>query len=224
MSTIAEFSIPAEEFALSETLERLPEMVFTIDRVVAHDTDYVMPFVWASNGDFETLTAVLEDDPSIGNVELLTELEDEWLYRMEWVNKTQIIAYMLLEQDATVQRATAHNDQWNLRVLFPEQNKISAVSQYAKEHGFTLDISRIYDVDSAQRVRFDLTDDQQEALALATKHGYYDIPRVVDQSELAEKLGVSHQALSERLRRGTKGILKEVIPNISGNENTSRNL
>ncbi|WP_438267232.1 bacterio-opsin activator domain-containing protein [Haladaptatus pallidirubidus] len=103
-------------------------MVFTIDRVVAHDTDYVLPFVWASNGDFETLTEVLGDDPSVGDVELLTELEDEWLYRMEWVTKTQIIAYMLLEQDATVQRAMAHNDKWTLRVLFPEQNKISAVS------------------------------------------------------------------------------------------------
>ncbi|WP_231188314.1 bacterio-opsin activator domain-containing protein [Haladaptatus sp. DYF46] len=224
MSTITEFSIPAEEFALSETLERLPEMVFTIDRVVAHDTEHVLPFVWASNGDFETLTEVLEDDPSVGNVELLTKLEDERLYRMEWVYKTQIIAYMLLEQDATVQRATAHGNQWTLRVLFPEQNKISAVSQFAKEHGFSLDVARIYDADSAQRVRFDLTDGQQKALALGVEHGYYDVPRVIDQSELAEKLGVSHQALSERLRRGTKGILKEVLPNISGNENTGRNL
>ncbi|WP_227379708.1 bacterio-opsin activator domain-containing protein [Haladaptatus halobius] len=223
MSTIAEFSIPAEEFALSETLERLPEMMFTIDRVVAHETDHVLPFVWASNGNFETLTAVLEDDSSVGNVELLTELEDERLYRMEWVTKTQIIAYMLLEQDATVQRATAHDNEWDLRVLFPKQNKISAVSQYAKEHGFSLDVSRIYDVDSAQRVRFDLTDDQQEALAMAVEHGYYDVPREIDQSELAEKLGVSHQALSERLRRGTKGILKKVIPNIPGDENTGRN-
>ncbi|GAA0250234.1 helix-turn-helix domain-containing protein [Haladaptatus pallidirubidus] len=97
-------------------------------------------------------------------------------------------------------------------------------SQYAKEHGFSLDVSRIYDADSAQRVQFDLTDDQQKALTLAVEHGYYDVPRVANQSELAEKLGVSHQALSERLRRGTKGILKEVLPTISSNENTSRNL
>ncbi|WP_227378398.1 bacterio-opsin activator domain-containing protein [Haladaptatus halobius] len=224
MSTIAEFSIPAEEFALSETLERLPEMVFTIDRVVAHDTDYVMPFVWASNGGFETLTATLEDDPSVGKVELLTELEDERLYRMEWVTKTQIIAYLLLEQGATVQRAIAHDDQWSLRVLFPERNKISETSQFAHEHGFSLDVSRIYDVDSAQRVRFDLTDDQQEALILAVEQGYYDVPREVDQAELADKLGVSHQALSERLRRGTKGILKKVIPNTSDEEDANRNL
>ncbi|WP_227376752.1 helix-turn-helix domain-containing protein [Haladaptatus halobius] len=81
----------------------------------------------------------------------------------------------------------------------------------------------MYDVDSAQRVRFDLTDDQQEALALATEHGYYDVPRETDQSELAEKLGVSHQALSEWLRRGTKGILKKVIPDIPGDEDRDRN-
>ncbi|WP_227354680.1 helix-turn-helix domain-containing protein [Haladaptatus salinisoli] len=224
MSTIAEFSIPAEEFALSETLERLPEMVFKIDRVVAHDTDYVMPFVWASDGDFESLTAALEIDPSVGNVELLTDLDEERLYRMEWVNKTRIIGHMLLEQSATVQRATAHDDQWDLRVLFPEQNRISATSQYAHEHGFSLDVSRIYDVDSAQRVRFDLTDDQQEALAMAVEHGYYDVPRDVDQSELAEKLGVSHQALSERLRRGTKGILEKVVLDTPADEDADRTL
>ncbi|WP_227356111.1 bacterio-opsin activator domain-containing protein [Haladaptatus salinisoli] len=224
MSTIAEFSIPAEEFALSETLERLPEMAFTIDRVVAHDTDYVMPFVWASNGDFETLTATLEDDPSIGKVELLTELDEERLYRMEWVDKTQIISYMLLEQEATVQRATAHDNQWYLRVLFPKRNKISATGKYAREHGYSLDVSRIYDVDSTQRVRFDLTDDQQEALMLAVKQGYYDVPRKADQAELADELGVTHQALSERLRRGTKGILKQVLPNTSDEEDANRNL
>ncbi|RBI58494.1 DNA-binding protein, partial [halophilic archaeon] len=71
MGTIAEFSIPVEEFALSETLDRLPEMVFTIDRVVARETDHVMPFVWVSEGDFETLTTALEGDSSVANIELL---------------------------------------------------------------------------------------------------------------------------------------------------------
>ncbi|RBI58092.1 DNA-binding protein, partial [halophilic archaeon] len=123
-----------------------------IDRVVARETDHVMPFVWVSEGDFETLTTALEGDSSVANIELLADLEEERFYQMEWVDKSQIIGYMLREEDATVQRATAHDEQWTLRVLFPERDGISTTSQYAKEHGFTLDVSRIYDVDRAQRV------------------------------------------------------------------------
>ena len=45
MSVIAEFDIPAEEFALAETLENRPELTVHIDRVVAHNTTQVVPFV-----------------------------------------------------------------------------------------------------------------------------------------------------------------------------------
>lgn len=223
MSTIVEFSIPAGEFALSETLDQLSEMVFRIDRVVARDTDHVMPFVWASEGDFETLTTALEGDSSVANVKLLANLEEERLYQMEWVDKSQIIGYMLLEENATVQRATAHDEQWTLRVLFPEREGISTTSQYAKEQGFALNVSRIYDVDRAQRVRYELTEDQRNALAMALKHGYYEVPRETDQSTLADNLSISHQALSERLRRGTEGIIREVLSDSSLKEGSDRN-
>ncbi|RBI59453.1 DNA-binding protein [halophilic archaeon] len=222
MSTIAEFSMPVEEFALSETLDRLPEMVFTIDRVVACEADHIMPFVWASEGDFETLTAVLESDPSVTNVKLLADLEEERFYRMEWADKSQIIGYMLLEEGATVQRATAHDEEWTLRVLFPEREGISTTSQYAKENGFILDISRIYDVDRAQRIRYELTEDQRNALAMALEHGYYEVPREIDQSTLADELGISHQAMSERLRRGTEGIIRKVLSDSSLKEDRDR--
>ncbi len=40
------------------------------------------------------------------------------------------------------------------------------------------------------------------SLIKAKEMGYYDVPRGISLSELADELGVSHQALSERLRRG----------------------
>ena len=45
MASIAEFTIPAEEFALRETLERRPELVCEVERVVAHDTTHIIPFI-----------------------------------------------------------------------------------------------------------------------------------------------------------------------------------
>lgn len=211
MATIVEFSIPAEEFALSTTLLELPKMVFQIDRVVAHDTDHLMPFVWASHGDFETLTSILEDDPTVTEVDHLMSLEDERFYRMEWTDKTQVVGNMVVEQGGTVQRATAHDDRWQFRVLFPNREHISAAHQYAQDNGFHLQIDRIYDVNSIQQARFDLTDEQFEVLTMAVEHGFFDIPRQIQQEELAEKLGVSHQAASERLRRAFKGLAENAV-------------
>ena len=53
MPTIAEFAIPTEQFALQETLDRRPDLEFEVDRVVAHATARVMPFVWVSGQDDE---------------------------------------------------------------------------------------------------------------------------------------------------------------------------
>lgn len=82
MTSIAEFAIPAEEFALRETLERLPEIEIEVGRVVAHDTAHVLPFVWVSGEGSEELPGILDDDPSVTESELLAEYEDEQFYRM----------------------------------------------------------------------------------------------------------------------------------------------
>lgn len=211
MATIVEFSIPVEELALSETLKHLPETVFEVDRVVAHDTDHLMPFLWASRGDFEELTRVLKEDPTVTNVTHLTTVDEERLYQMEWTDKTHILGYMVVEHDATVQRATAHHSQWDLRVLFPDRDSISATSEYAKINGYQLDITRIYDASAMHRARHDLTDEQYEALTAAVEHGYFSIPREIDQDELADHLGVSHQAMSERLRRAFQGLAENAV-------------
>ncbi|RBI60014.1 DNA-binding protein [halophilic archaeon] len=215
MVIISEFSLPAEEFALSETLRRLPKMRFKIDNIVANSTDYIIPFVWASNGDLTALTRTLEKDPSVKNVKVLAESEEKHLYQMNWTNKAQIIEYMLLKENATIQRATAYDERWELQVLFPNRKAISKTSQCAKENGYSLNISRINDIDKEQRMRFNLTEEQRNTLIMALEHGYFGIPREVKQSTLADELNISRQAVSERIRRGTKGILKAVLPTVS---------
>ena len=209
MAVITEFTIPAAEFALYETLEQRPEMTFEIDRVVAHETTYVVPFVRATHGDFEGLTAIIEADPSVAEVELLAEVEDEneCFYRMVWSERAQVIGYMVAGQGATVQEATANNGQWHLRVFFPERSGLSATHEYAKESGVSLDVDRIYGVEDLEKAQYGLTESQHETLTMAVERGYYDIPRDTNAKDLADELDLSHQALSERFRRATKNLI-----------------
>ena len=218
MTTIAEFTIPAEEFALRDTLEQYPDIRLEADRVVAHDTSHVTPFIWAAGKKPDELLPALKADSSVDDIELLGEFEDECLYRLEWTGNAHVIGYMVLEENATVQRANAGNGRWNLRVLFPERSGLSRTAEYAKEHEFTLNIERIYDVDAIRRVRFNLSEEQHETLTEAAERGYYSVPRKIDQTELADLLGVSHQALSERIRRGTLNLINNALLIEANNE------
>lgn len=211
MSSIAEFSIPAAEFALRETLERLPAIEIEIDRVVAHDATHVLPFVWVSGEESDDLPGILDDDPSVGESERLAEYENEQFYRMEWADDAQLIGHMIVEHDATVQRAIARNREWHLRVLFPERSGVSAASDYAQQQEFSLDLKRLYDVDAVRRVRYNLTSDQHEALVEGFQRGYYDIPREIHLDDLADVLDISHQALSERFRRATGSLIENAL-------------
>jgi len=61
-----------------------------------------------------------------------------------------------------------------------------------------------------------LTEPQQEAIAEAYRQGYYDVPREISLEELANELDISHQALSERLRRANRVLAGEQLDNPSG--------
>ena len=211
MPTIAEFTIPLEEFALYETLERRPEVVVEVDRVVAHATTHVVPFARATQGEFEGLTEILEVDSSVDEVELLAEVEGERFYRMVWTDRAQVIGYMIHGQGATLQEATASNGEWHLRVLFPDRSALSATNDYARESGVTLDVTRIYGLEDLEASKYDLTDQQYDTLTTGVERGYFDIPREINTEELADELGISHQALSERFRRATKSLVESTL-------------
>jgi predicted DNA binding protein len=59
--------------------------------------------------------------------------------------------------------------------------------------------------------RYGLTDQQYDALTAACEAGYFAVPRETDLDELSDDLGISHQALSERIRRGTEALVTETL-------------
>ena len=214
MGTIAEFNIPADEFALGPTFEDRSELEVEIERLVAHDHDRLMPFAWLTGEGpetFDELDDALSADSTVDSYELISKVDGDRLYRMEWVDSTEMIVHILLEEEGTVLHARGQDDGWHVRVLFPDRDSLSRTYDFANEHGIRFDIVRIYELDEERKGRFGLSDEQQETLAAATKLGYYDVPRGITQAELAEKLGVSHQALSERLRRAQKTLNENTI-------------
>lgn len=212
MSTIVEATIPAEEFALQRTLEAGTGVEFEVVRVVEDGTDRVMPFLWASADEMDELPDLLEADPSTRNVETLTELDDELLVRMEWIAHIRVILYIMLEEDASILSAYGKGREWQFRILFPEHDSVSTTHDFCAEYDIDLTFEGIYELsESLRRGKYGLTEDQYETLLSAYEAGYYEIPRDTSLTDLAEDREISHQALSERIRRGHGELIETAL-------------
>lgn len=223
MGTIAEIELPADEFALHETFEQLPEVEFEIARVAAHGHDRAMPLTWASSEGLDGIDDAFDADPTVDNVRTLADLDNERLYQMDWIDQIDFIVHVLVEQEGTVLSAEGTRKQWHLRILFPTRDSLSSTFQFSQDEGLTLDIQQVYELEETERGgQYGLTEGQFKTLVSAHEHGYYDIPREVTQEELAEILGISRQALSERFRRGHGHLVENtlVIGSLPGVEST----
>jgi predicted DNA binding protein len=211
MSTIVELQVPAEEFALAATFERVSDVIFEAERVVANPDNRITPFVWALS---ETpVEDALADDPSVANVTHLSTRNDERLYHMEWTDDISLVLHLLREQDATILSARATHDSWQLRVHVPERERLDELLTFCRDNALTIEIEGIYEMGGATDAevgRHALTEDQHEALRLATKHGYYEVPRQITADALADALGISQSTFSERIRRA-QGVLNKSV-------------
>lgn len=211
MGIIAQFEIPAHAFALGTTLEKAPHVEFDIEQVVAHSSDHVFPFVWAIGDDLDSLDDLIREDQDVNEFELLAELEDRRLYRMDWVAHIRLIVRILVEEAATILDAHGRDERWTLRILFSEHDGISRTRKFCEQNGIPIEVMAIYRVSEGSQRLFGLTPEQYEALVAATRQGYYDIPRAVETDVLADELGITTQALSERLRRGQRTLNKNIL-------------
>lgn len=208
MDTIAELRLPASDFALQQTLEAVPHINFETERITAHDTDRVLPLIWAAGDGLDSLEEILRDDPTVENVELLTDLDSEQLYRMEWLKNIRFVVHMLVEEDAAILAASGARDSWRFRVLFPNRDSLSRTHEFCQKWDLQLTIESIYEMNNERHGRFGLTQEQSEVLVIALGKGYYDFPRSAGMADIADELNVSSQAVSERLRRAHKKLVQ----------------
>lgn len=211
MATVIRARLPAAEFALAETFRRVGDVHFQCERIVKSGEDVVMPLIWSYGVDAESLNAALDDDPSVSDYSLLAEYDEELLYRMEWIDQVRLVLDMMTNSQATVLSAYGDGQHWSIRALYPDRDSLSHTHDFCEQNGLTFDIEYVREMDGEPAGRFGLSKEQYEALTMACSEGYFKVPREVDLKELAEKIGVSHQALSERLRRGHDILVQESL-------------
>lgn len=212
MSVIAEFTVPAEEFALTATLRAAPEMIVDVERVVAHADERVMPFFWVRGGDYEEFETTVRDDPSVRDVTLLDEYDDGDLYRAEWTQNVESLVYAYLEIGATILEATGRAETWELQMRFSDGELVSDFRDYCAGRGINYELKRLYrPTEPMAGGQQGLSPKQRDALMAAFEAGYFDVPRSATMDGLADELGISQQSFSKRLRRAHRNLVANAL-------------
>lgn len=213
MAAIIELALPPDEFAIETTLATLSDVEVDIERVVATNPEQITPYVWVRTDDFEAFEAAVRDDPTVDGMTLLSETEtgNERVYQMTWIGSIDLAVELLTEHQGTITHAEGSDKGWHLRVVFPDRATLSQAYDAIREAGFQAEAQVIYGAEDTRHIRHGLTDKQRNVLVAAVEMGYFDIPRRITLAELADKQELSHQALSERIRRATTQIIESTL-------------
>lgn len=211
MSVVAEFAIQADEFLLGELIAEFPNLSVELERVIPAGGQ-VMPYIWGYGDDLDEFVEVMRRDPNVREITILDQFEESALYKIVWEEPAEQLITGIAEADATILEARS-DDEWAFKIRFEDHAGLTAFNRYCTDHGIAFTLVRVTTLAEAADVlsTYDLTEPQYEALRLAVERGYFAVPREVTFEELADELGVSVQAFSERVRRGANTVLRTAL-------------
>lgn len=214
MSVIADFSTGTEGLVLERTLRRV-DVRLDVEQAYATDPDHPILFFWATCDRLDTFEAAMDEDPTVTNVHRLSEVDGRRLYRVELTDAVETVLYPVwVELGGEGIEAQYRDGRWHAKIRFPDRGALREYESYVTANDLHFELYRVYDA-SEEAVATDppdgLTESQRETLLLAYERGFFDIPRRATAAELAEELGVSRQAVSERLRRAYATLVEDHV-------------
>lgn len=210
MTTVVELDVPAERLGLARTFDRVPTFEFLISGLIGDGP----PLVYVSGPDREQVESTLETDPSVDVIASMDDATDgQWLLRLEFNQGIQTFQRIVSENDGAILEASGQDGRWSIKLLFHDRADVSDCHSTFEQHDFGVTVTRVSPMDDPSNGQTPLTETQYETIVKAHELGYFDVPRKVTLEELASELDISHQALSERLRRSHSALVSAELSN-----------
>jgi hypothetical protein len=219
MVIITEVRFVHERGGLTDTFRRLPDVDVTVVREASTDpgqSEYVLRF---DTADATAIEGVLAEDPSVASVKPISGFEDQRLWAVEFTPDAKLLNPRVTSEDGVVLDArsasTDHGPRgWHEHWLLPGREALHDIWEYARDEGFSFEVLEFrtngrtgpdYPGPTAP------TERQRETLVAAYEMGYFAEPRETSLEELADALDLSPTAVSGRLRRGMKALVKMTV-------------
>ena len=177
-----------------------------------------MPFMWVRTPDDAQFEDALTADSTVAEARPLDRFPEVTRYEITWAESVARTVDAILNRGGTILEATGEDGAWHLRVQFADREHLTTFHEYFADEGYGYQLLRVVTPTAPRHAAYGLTSEQRDTLVAAHELGYFDVPRQVTASELAAELGVSQQAVSERLRRATDALVASTIVTTRRNE------
>ncbi|KAB1193024.1 DNA-binding protein [Haloferax sp. MBLA0076] len=162
-----------------------------------------VPYFTVSGTDADTFEDILEAHPNVEYFELVTSRPERRLYRCQWRLKDRGLISTIQMHNGIVRRIVGTKDGWTLSVFFPTNDHAAQFHSACLDRRLEIDVRRVEpaSVDERHPATSDLSEKQLTALELAFSQGYFETPKEASLGDIADDIGISEQALSQRIRR-----------------------
>lgn len=214
MTVTAKIHIKHDMLALVPTLRTLDDIsIRVITQGTTNPGATVFPFL-VHYDDREELERAFEDDPTVEHYELVSWGNQRGIYYIEHTPETKLISTAVMGVDGFLTHTETKGKGWLIQLLLPDKDALNTVWQYARNNDILFDIIDVYGSKSTSEESdssYGLTREQRTALLTAYKKGYFQEPREMSLSDVADELGLSSTAMSGRLRRGMQNLIRATI-------------
>ena len=210
MLVVVEFGVPADRFFLRETLPAFPDAVVEGEWLIPTD-DGVCPFLWVTGAPLEEFERRGRDDPTVADIELEAKLDGGGLFAVDWAPLEGTFARYFAETAGVVLEFEGDAERWGVKMRFSNRSDASELSEAGTVHDVPLRVERVHEVTAPKIGQYNVTPKQREMLVLALERGYFAMPRQVTMEEIADELGISTGAASERFRRGLTNLVSDSL-------------
>jgi predicted DNA binding protein len=211
MSVITEIQISPDDFELGKILDLDEASAIELETLVPSG-DATVPLFWVYEPVGDRFLDTVERYPTVNSVTEMEVFGDRTLFRLDWDASQDHFFQCIMDHEAQILGATGTTERWNFEIRFPQREALSRCQTCCEDAHISLDLIRVYNpTDPGVGPWYGLSEPQREALMLAVRMGYYDIPRGCTTEELADELGISDQAVTERLRRAINAFVRQTL-------------
>ncbi|WP_435074422.1 helix-turn-helix domain-containing protein [Halorubrum sp. HHNYT27] len=195
---------------LETSIERAAAVDITLEQQTAIDSALDLT-LWAGSDDLDAFENGLDADETVSRWVAVGGTDTRKLYQIRLTAEasSSIDYHRWTDGQAVFLSADREVRGWTVEAYFPERSVLRQFATASESNGVQFDLLEVSELKQLQDTQqFGLSEIQAQTLLTALARGYYSVPRKVNLEELAEPLGVSHQAVSERLRRGVGSLIE----------------
>jgi predicted DNA binding protein len=208
MAVIAKLSIPHDALRLGRLFDEYPGLTVEFERTVPVERGDRSLF-WTRESDPERVASIIKGWETTEYANVLSDGNGGGLFEVVWkddcgdfVESTDGSAFRFLD-------VVGSDGAWNLTTWFSSRNDLVRFNETLTGSGVPVTLERVQSAPVNERSS--LSAEQREAVSLAYRRGYFEVPRQCTKQDLAAEAGISDTAFSQRLRRGVAACIEEAF-------------